>query len=71
MELYSFLTNCNYFYQGCGSGSGLDPDSVTLWIRISIGNPDPVPRARILRNFSKKMHFSYFFKNIIPLKRYL
>jgi hypothetical protein len=28
--------------QGCGSG--LDPDSVTLWIRIRIGNPDPGAR---------------------------
>jgi hypothetical protein len=27
--------------QGCGSG--LDPDLVTLWIRIRIGNPDPDP----------------------------
>jgi hypothetical protein len=31
-------------FQGCGSG--LDPDSVTLWIRIRIGNPDPDPEAR-------------------------
>jgi hypothetical protein len=31
---------------GCGSGSGLDPESVTLWIRIRIGNPDPDPGAR-------------------------
>jgi hypothetical protein len=47
-------------YQGFGSGSGLDPDSVTLWIRIRIGNPDPGPSgpgARKLRNFSGKMHF--------------
>jgi hypothetical protein len=29
-----------------------DPDSVTLWIRIRIGNPDP--GARKLRNFSGK-----------------
>jgi hypothetical protein len=28
--------------QGCGSGSGLDPDSMTLWIRIR--NPDPGAR---------------------------
>jgi hypothetical protein len=41
--------------QGCGSGSGLDPDSETLWIRI--GNPDPDPGARKLRNFSGKKHF--------------
>jgi hypothetical protein len=32
----------NVFLQGCGSG--LDPDSVTLWIRIRIGNPDPGAR---------------------------
>jgi hypothetical protein len=48
--------------QGCGSG--LDPDSVTLWIRIRIGNPDPDPRARKLRNFRvKNAHFSYLKKN--------
>jgi hypothetical protein len=52
--------------QGCGSG--LDPHSVTLWIRIRIGNPDP--RARKIRNFSGKMHFSYFLKNYF-LKKYL
>jgi hypothetical protein len=56
--------------QGCRSGSGLDPDSVTLWIRIRIGNPDPGTRK--LRNFSGKMHFlvKNFFNKILPLKRY-
>jgi hypothetical protein len=57
--------------QGCGSGSGLDPDSATLWIRIHIGNPDLDPWARKLRNFSgKNALYSYFFKKILPLKRY-
>jgi hypothetical protein len=32
----------------------LDPDSVALWIRIRIGNPDPDPGERKLRNFSGK-----------------
>jgi hypothetical protein len=41
--------------QDCGSG--FDPDSVTLWIRIRIGNPDLDPGARKLRNFSGEMHF--------------
>jgi hypothetical protein len=46
------------------------PDSETLWIRIRIGNPDPDPGARKLRNFSgKNALFSYFLK-ILPLKRY-
>jgi hypothetical protein len=59
--LYSCVT-CS-LCQGCGSGSGLDPDSVTLWIRIRIGNPDP--GARKLRNFSgKNLLFSYFFKKL-------
>jgi hypothetical protein len=49
--------------QGCRFGSGLDPDLVTLWIRICIGNPDP--GARKLRNFSGK---NAFFS--LPLKRY-
>jgi hypothetical protein len=36
---------------------------VTLWIRIRIGNPDPDPGARKLRNFSGKTAlFSYFLK---------
>jgi hypothetical protein len=39
-------TGIHSFYQGCGPGSGLDPDSVTLWIRIRIGNPDPDTGAR-------------------------
>jgi hypothetical protein len=33
--------NAGSILQGCGSGSVLDPDSVTLWIRILIGNSDP------------------------------
>jgi hypothetical protein len=32
------------FTQGCGSG--LATDSVTLWIRIRIGNPDPGSGSR-------------------------
>jgi hypothetical protein len=35
--------------QVCGSGSGLDPDSEILWIRIRIGNPDPDPWARKMK----------------------
>jgi hypothetical protein len=38
-----------------------DPDWIRIqrlvWIRIRIGNPDPDPGARKLRNFSGKMHF--------------
>jgi hypothetical protein len=50
------------FYQGCGSGSGLDPDSVTLWIRIRIGNPDP--EARKLRIFSGKNSLLSYYAGI-------
>jgi hypothetical protein len=47
----------------------VDPDSVTLWIRIRLGNPDL--GARKLRNFSGKMHFLVFFYNKISLiKKY-
>jgi hypothetical protein len=51
--------------QGCGSG--LEPDSVTLWIRIRIGNPDP--RARKLRNFSGKEHFLVIFSKNVTTKK--
>jgi hypothetical protein len=44
----------------------LDPESVTLWIRI--GNPDP--GARKGRNFSGKRHFLVIFLLILPIKRY-
>jgi hypothetical protein len=42
-----------------------DPDWIRIqrlvWIRIRIGNPDPDPGARKLRNFSgKNALFSYF-----------
>jgi hypothetical protein len=38
---------------------------------IRIGNPDPDPGARKLRNFSgKNALVSYFLKKILPLKRY-
>jgi hypothetical protein len=43
MDYTTFLTIINRV---------LDPDSVTFWIRIRIGNPDP--GARKLRNFSEK-----------------
>jgi hypothetical protein len=56
--------------QGCGSESGLDPDSVALWIRIRLGIRIPDLEARKLRNFSGKMHFLVIFKKISPLKRY-
>jgi hypothetical protein len=46
----------------------VDPDSVTLWIRIRIGIPDP--GARKLRNFCGKMHFLVILNKILPLKRY-
>jgi hypothetical protein len=51
-------------------GSKIGSGSVTLWIRIRIGNPDPDPGARKLINFSGKMHFLVIFKKILPLKRY-
>jgi hypothetical protein len=49
--------------QGCGSGSGLAPDSATLWIeiRIRIGNPDPGSRGKKIKKFQwKNALFSYF-----------
>jgi hypothetical protein len=63
--------------QGCGSG--LDPDSVTLWIRIRIGNSDPDQywksgsgsRGKKMKKFQwKNALFSYLKKKISPLKRY-
>jgi hypothetical protein len=48
----------------------VDPDPETLWIRIRVGNPDPDPGARKLRNFSGKMHFLVTFKKNLPLKSY-
>jgi hypothetical protein len=53
--------------QGCGSGSGLDPDSETFWIRIRIGNLDP--GARKLRNFSGKNALFSYFKKIFTTKK--
>jgi hypothetical protein len=41
----------------------VDPDSVTLWIRIRIGNPDPgsVSRGKKIKKFQcKNALFSYF-----------
>jgi hypothetical protein len=58
-EAYQSCKSSGPFLQGCGSG--LDPDSETVWIRIRIGNPDPDPGARKLRNFSGKMHFLVIF----------
>jgi hypothetical protein len=58
--------------QGCGSWSGLDPDSMTLWIHICIGNPDPGSgsRGKKIKKFQlKNALFSYLKKNV-PLKKY-
>jgi hypothetical protein len=62
----SFLKN-----QGCGSRSGLDPDSATLWIGIRIPNtdPDPDPGVRKLRNFIGKMHFLVIFNKNFNTKK--
>jgi hypothetical protein len=46
----------------------VDMDSVTLWIRIRIGNPDPDRGARKMKKFQWKMHFLVNLKK--PLKRY-
>jgi hypothetical protein len=67
--------------QGCGSG--LDPDSETLWIRIRIGNRDsetlwirirignpvPDPGARKLRNFSGKNTLFSLKKNFFTTEK--
>jgi hypothetical protein len=51
-----------------------DPDWIRIqrlvWIRIRIGNPDPDPGARKLRNFSVKNALFSHLKKILPLKRY-
>jgi hypothetical protein len=59
----------NSLRQGCGSGSALDPDSETSWIRIRIGNQDPDPGARKLRNFSGKMYFLVILKKIFTIAK--
>jgi hypothetical protein len=43
-----------------GSVSGLDPDSMTLWIRIRIGNPDPGSGSRAKNMKKNKYFFSWF-----------
>jgi hypothetical protein len=41
-----------------------DPDSVTLWIRIRIGNPEPGSgsRGKKVRKFQWKMHYKIKYK---------
>jgi hypothetical protein len=58
--------NLDSVLQGCGSVSGLDPDSMTLWIRIrsrvGIRIPDPDPGARKWRKISTFLaDFIYFY----------
>jgi hypothetical protein len=54
--------------QGCGSGSVLDPDSVTLLIRI--GNPDPGSRGKKVKKFLvEKRPFSYFVNKKFTTKK--
>jgi hypothetical protein len=59
--------------QGCGSvsGSGLDPDSVTFWIWIRIGNPDSGSRSKTINKFRWKnalISYGYFLKNFTTKK---
>jgi hypothetical protein len=54
-------TELNNFKQGCGSGSGLDPDSETC--------VDPDPGARKLRNFSGKNALLIIFKKHFTSKK--
>jgi hypothetical protein len=56
--------------QGCGSGSGLDPDSGTLWIRIRIGNPDPGSGGKKVKKFQWKNALFSIFKKNFTTKRY-
>jgi hypothetical protein len=49
-KIYTFEQDCE---SRSASGSGLDPDSMTLWIRIRIGNPD--------RSRGKKMKKNKYF----------
>jgi hypothetical protein len=52
-----------FFIQNQGCGSGSDPDLVTLWIRIRIGNPDPGSGSRgkkIKKSQWKNALFSFF-----------
>jgi hypothetical protein len=46
----------------------VDPDSVTLWIRIRIGNPDPDPGQEKYEISVESALFSYF-KNDFPPKK--
>jgi hypothetical protein len=66
-ESYVFVWSLISFFLKQGCGSGLDPDSVTLWIRIRIGNPDP--GARKWRNFSGKRHFLVMFLKKFTTKK--
>jgi hypothetical protein len=65
--LLDWLASLVLFNQGCESGSGLDPDSVNLWIRIRIGNPDPGSGSRCKKikkgmgTLLKILHLSYSF----------
>jgi hypothetical protein len=59
--LTSIFSTLKCSNQGCGSISGLDPDSVTF-----AGS-----RGKKIKKFQwKKCTFLLFFKNILPLKRY-
>jgi hypothetical protein len=61
--LKEVLEEC--FLQGCRSGSGLDPDSETLWIRIRIGN---LGRGKKFKKFQwKNALFSCFLNKILPI----
>jgi hypothetical protein len=56
---------------GSGSVSGLDPDSVNLWIRIRIGNPEPEPGGKKIKKFQWKnalFSYRYFLKNFTTKK---
>jgi hypothetical protein len=61
----------NDFIKGFGSGSGLDPDSVTLWIRIRIGNTDPGSgsRGKKIKKFQWKNALLVILKKLL-LKSY-
>jgi hypothetical protein len=64
-ELGSIRKFFKTFDQRCGSGSGLDPDSATLWIRIR--DPDSQygsgSRGKKIKKFHwKNALFSYFYQ---------
>jgi hypothetical protein len=58
-------------HQCCGPGSGLDPDSMTLWIRIRNSDAGSGSRGKKIKNYMVPGTFYYIIFKFLTKRSFL